>query len=82
MAKLKLGRGFDKTYRRQWGYFEQQFEELLTKYGGEFVAMYNGRVIDHDKDDEELARRMLDDKMGAKRFIIAEVSREPRVYEV
>ncbi len=36
--------------RREQQAFEQQKTELLTKYFGEYVAMHEGKVIDHDRD--------------------------------
>lgn len=61
--------------------FHQQKEQLLQKYRGQFVALYQGRVVDHAADDEELVERMYN-KFGDASFYIAKVDIEPVVYEI
>jgi ABC-type enterochelin transport system ATPase subunit len=53
----------------------------LRRYEGQFVALYQGRVVGHGADDEELARRMFE-KLGDVPFYIAKVSKEPTVYDL
>ena len=54
---------------------------LLHRYQGQFVALYQGRVVGHGTSDEDLARRMFE-KFGDAPFLIQKVEKEPTVYEV
>jgi hypothetical protein len=64
----------ERAFRRQHG-------QLLRCYAGQFVALYQGRVIGHGTDDEELARQMFA-RLGDAPFYIAKVETEPGVYEL
>ena len=61
--------------------FYKMHARLLQRYQGQFVAVYQGRVIGHGSSDEELARRMFE-KFGDAQFFIQRVEKEPTVYEV
>jgi len=61
--------------------FRQKRAHLLRRYAGQFVALYQGRVVGHGADDEDLARRMFE-KWGDVPFYIAKVEKEPTVYEL
>lgn len=61
--------------------FRLKRAQLLRRYEGQFVALYQGLVVGHGADDEELARRMFE-KLGDVPFYIAKVSEEPTVYEL
>jgi hypothetical protein len=54
---------------------------LLQRYEGQFVALYQGRVVGHGPDDEGLALRMFE-KLGDAPFYIQRVDKEPIIYEV
>lgn len=54
---------------------------LLQRYRGQFVALYQGRVVGHGPSDEDLARQMFE-KFGDAPFFIQRVEKEPTVYEV
>ncbi len=54
---------------------------LLKRYPGQFVALYQGRVVGHGPNDEDLARQMFE-KFGDAPFLIQRVEKEPTVYEV
>jgi hypothetical protein len=41
---------------RKW--FEENHDELVEKYDGRFVAVYNQRVVDSDHDLEDLIERV------------------------
>jgi hypothetical protein len=60
--------------------FNHQLGKLLKKYKNQFVAMYQGEVVDHDADQSLLFRRVLD-KIGDVPFLITEVTRNPTIYE-
>jgi len=61
--------------------FRQKRAQLLRHYGGQFVVFYQGRVVGHGTDDEELARQMFE-KLGDVPFYIARVEKAPTVYEL
>jgi hypothetical protein len=61
--------------------FRQQRRQLLQRYKGQFVALYQGRVVGHGADDEELAREVFA-QFGDVSFYIAKVEKEPTVYEL
>jgi hypothetical protein len=54
---------------------------LLQRYQGQFVALYQGRIVGHGPNDEDLARKMFE-KFGDAPFFIQRVEKEPTVYEV
>ena len=60
--------------------FERQKSQLLRRYPGQYVAIYGGRVVDHDKEDEPLAARLFA-KLGDVPFLIARVEKRPTVYD-
>lgn len=53
----------------------------MRRYSGEYVAMFGGRVVAHDKDDEALAARMFP-KLGDAPFYIGRVEDNSSVCEV
>ncbi len=61
--------------------FRQKRAHLLRRYAGQFVALYQGRVVGHGVDDEALAQRMFE-CLGDVPFYIAKVEPEPTVYEL
>ncbi len=61
--------------------FRRKRTQLLQRYEGQFVALYQGRLVGYGKDDEELALRMFK-KFGDAPFYIAKVEKEPTVYEL
>ena len=61
--------------------FRQRRVHLLRRYAGQFVALYQGRVVGHGMDDEALAQRMFE-RLGDVPFYIAKVESEPTVYEL
>jgi Family of unknown function (DUF5678) len=61
--------------------FHRKREHLLRRYEGQFVALYQGRVVGHSKDDEELAKQMFE-KLGDARFYIVKVEKEPTIYDL
>ncbi len=61
--------------------FRRKLPKLMRRYAGEFVALYHRRVVGHDSDDENLARRMFE-KLGDVPFYMGKVDKEPAVYEL
>ena len=60
--------------------FERQRAHLLRRHLGQYVAFYGSRIVDHDKDDEDLAARLFAE-LGDVPFSIARVERTPTVYD-
>ncbi|MGQ9782342.1 MAG: DUF5678 domain-containing protein [Nitrososphaeria archaeon] len=48
---------FDE-HDKNWSWFEKHYDELVKKFGGEFVAVHEKRVIDHDKELSALMKRI------------------------
>jgi hypothetical protein len=61
--------------------FYKKRARLLQRYRGQFVALYQGRVVGHGPSDEKLAAQMFE-KFGDAPFFIQKVEKEPSVYEV
>jgi hypothetical protein len=84
MATSKARRGLDLTdeaLAAEEHAFRRKLPQLMRRYAGEFVALYLSRVVGHDSDDENLARRMFE-KLGDVPFYIGKVDKEPTVYEL
>ena len=84
MATLKKQKGpqsAEELLAAEERAFYKKRAQLLKRYEGQFVALYQGRVVGHGPDDEELARRTLE-KLGDVPFYIQKVGKEPLIYEV
>ena len=71
----------DETLAAEEHAFRRKLPQLMRRYAGQFVASYRGRIVGHDADDEQLARRMFE-KLGDVPFYIGKVAKEPTVYEL
>src|SRR5260221_7951836 len=60
--------------------FERQRSQLLRRFPGQFVAIYGGRGVGHDKDDETLAAPMYS-QVGESPFFFAPVEKKPPIYQ-
>ena len=56
--------------------FKRQQEILLVTYADQYVAMYNGQVIDHDADLRTLHLRVFE-RLGRTPVLLKKVTREP-----
>ncbi len=61
--------------------FRHQRGRLLRRYAGQFVALYQGRVVGHGVDDEALVQSLFE-RLGDVPFYIAKVESEPTVYDL
>lgn len=61
--------------------FRQKRAYLLRHYAGQFVALYQGRVVGHGADDEALAQHLFE-RLGDVPFYIAKVEKASSVYEL
>lgn len=61
--------------------FERQRARLARRYAGQFIALYGGRVVGHDKDAEALAARLFAE-LGDVPFFIAKAEKRPSIYDL
>ncbi|MGQ9597327.1 MAG: DUF5678 domain-containing protein [Thermoproteota archaeon] len=47
-----------EEYERNWSWFRENYGELVKKFDGEFVAIYEQNVVDHDKELSNLMKRI------------------------
>lgn len=46
------------AHDKNWSWFRKHYEELVKKFDGEFVAVYEQKIIDHDKEPSVLMERI------------------------
>ena len=56
--------------------FRQQYPELKEKYLGQYVAMHQGKVVDHDVNEDELWKRVRE-RYGRTPVLIVRVEETP-----
>jgi nicotinamide riboside kinase len=61
---------FDKNI--QW--FQNNYNDLKKEFKGQYVAINNQEVIDHDKDYNKLLERIKEKFGGASEFVIEFIS--------
>jgi len=61
---------------REMQAYIHQHEQLLTNYRGQYIAMLNGKVIDHDADEVALSRRV-HAQYGKQTILLTPVLPEP-----
>jgi hypothetical protein len=81
LKKRKVQESTEEPFVAEERIFHQKKAHLLRRYEGQFVAMYQGRVVGYGTDDEELARRMFE-RLGDVPFYIGKVEEKPTIYEV
>lgn len=65
---------FDE-HDKNWSWFEKHYDELVKKFDGEFVAVHEKKVVDHDKELSALMKR-IESKYPADRVFVDFVSSE------
>lgn len=63
--------------QREKAAFQAMHPELLQRYNGQYVAIHQGQVIDHDADQLMLVRR-IDEKYPDQIVLIKQVTPRPR----
>jgi len=48
---------FDE-HDKNWFWFRKHYEELVKKFDGEFVAVYEQKIVDHHKELSVLMKRI------------------------
>lgn len=66
----------EKIHKETEAFWAMQ-PKLLSKYAGEFVAVHQGEVVDHDLDAVQLERRVAE-RFGQTAVLIAPVTDAPR----
>jgi hypothetical protein len=64
-----------EEHDKNWSWFEKHYNELVEKFDGEFVAVYEQKVVDHDKELNALMKR-IKSKYPADRIFVDFVSSE------
>ncbi len=72
-----------KKFDREVNFFERIRKDLLKdqKLRGKFVAIRNHNIIDQDRDELKLAKRIMA-KFPEQVVLIAKVEKHPPVYEI
>jgi hypothetical protein len=52
--------GGESSIRDDMAWFEANSDDLMSRYSGEYVAIIDGRVVDHSRSFNGLARRVFD----------------------
>lgn len=64
-----------EEYEKNWSWFRENYGELVKKFDGEFVAIYEQNVVDHDKELSNLMKRIRE-KYPEENVFVDFVSRE------
>jgi hypothetical protein len=64
-----------EEHDKNWSWFEKHYNELVEKFDGEFVAVYEQKLVDHDKELNALMKR-IKSKYSADRIFVDFVSSE------
>lgn len=72
-------RAFDLEFERDVSTFYEHLPEMLKDYPGEFVAIYRGEIIGHQKDWESLAKSVQDLYPNQFVFLKKVISESPDV---
>lgn len=62
-------------------YFQENKAQILEQYSGNFIAIVDNSVVDHDKEFSELAKRVYE-KFGYQTTYMPFVEREPGVLRI
>jgi hypothetical protein len=63
--------------RASSAWYEQNKQRLLRKYEGQYIAIVDGGVVDHDPDFEALASRVFA-RFGSRSILMPRVVESPR----
>ncbi|MEM2941662.1 MAG: DUF5678 domain-containing protein [Thermoproteota archaeon] len=58
-----------EEYERNWSWFRENYGELVKKFDGEFVAIYEQNIVDHDKELSNLMERIREKYPGENVFV-------------
>jgi len=65
---------FDEQ-EQNWEWFKKNYARLVRRFDGEYVAVFERGIVDHDKDLGRLARRVRE-KFPFDRVLVKFVSKE------
>ena len=66
-----------KEFERNQKWFLENFKDILKEYREKFVAVWNQRVIDADKNLERLSKKVKEETRSAKGVYVGYVSEKP-----
>ncbi len=69
------------TFERDLKWYAAHRKELLSEYGGSYVAILNGKVVDSDQDFSPLAERVYK-KYGYRDILMPRVQDPPQVVNI
>lgn len=58
-------------------YYEAQHADIVSQYRGHYIAMHEGKLVDHDMDRVALSRRIRR-RYGSTAILITQVREEPK----
>lgn len=67
---LEWDRNFRQSFEREETAFQQLTQHQLISFKGQFVAISGGKIIDQDRDEISLARRV--SRLPKEKFILIE----------
>lgn len=62
-------------------WYEANRTRLLSRYRGEYIAVRNGEVLDHDRNFESLARRVFTN-LGTRPVFMPRCDEEPEIVDI
>jgi len=81
MRALKRQDSLEERLAAEDAAFRRLRPSLVKRYKGQYVALYQGRVVGHGSDDVALVRRVFD-RLGDVLFSIARVEDAPTADDV
>ena len=73
IARLRL---FNKDLR----WFQDNYEDLKKNFKGEYVAISESKIVDHDRDLHEILRRLREKGFDTSSMVIEFVNPEHKVF--
>jgi len=65
-------------HEQNWMWFKKNYSRLVSRFDGEYVAVFERRIADHDKNLGRLVRRVRE-KFPFERVLVEFVSKEKAV---
>jgi hypothetical protein len=84
MSETVFQNGLDNLtkFNQNIKWFQDNYDALKQKYGGEYVAIYNSELVGHHTDSQELIRSLRDVYDDLTTFVIEQVHKQPSAYIV
>jgi hypothetical protein len=69
-----------KAQETNYGWFVQNFEELVREFDGMFIAIHKGRVVGSDDNPAGLREKVLNRGLRLSEVTVEYVSKEPLTF--